>query len=95
MSAGKRTADRAPPALALHIGSSKADLDAFLEQCGATKPNPYTVEEICARRKRSTPTAWGVCVGGWLAGCLLPWGGWACMYVCVSHELFRTLRKGS
>ena len=37
---------RKRPPIALHKGSTKDELDAFLEQWGATVDNPYSVEEI-------------------------------------------------
>jgi hypothetical protein len=44
-SSGKRAA-AAPPALTLHAAMPKADLDAFLKKCGASQPNPFSVEEV-------------------------------------------------
>ena len=42
----KRAAQEEESDARVHSGMSKADLDSFLEQCGATATNPYSVEEI-------------------------------------------------
>ena len=54
------SAKRPSAAVALHKGSTKAELDQFLEMCGATAPNPYTVEEIFGA---VTSAMWDAVVG--------------------------------